>query len=182
MKFTVYRTDTGEIVKKGNCMPEDLALQAGEGEAVYQGHALNDTDWRIDLATLQPVSHTPQKSRDELIGEILKERERRFANGLNFEFGDARGTHRIGTTAADMAGWDDVTKLAAPYIAAGLSDTEIQIETDTGPATVTAAEWQRVLIAIGEFRQKIWSASFALQALDTIPQNVTDDQFWPAAG
>ena len=47
MLFTVYRPDTGDIVKSGTCLPEDLSLQAGEGEAVIAGEAIDDTKWRI---------------------------------------------------------------------------------------------------------------------------------------
>jgi hypothetical protein len=44
---------------------------------------------------------------------------------------------------------------------------------------VKAIEWQRVLVAAAAFRQPIWTASFALQAMETIPADVTDDRYWP---
>lgn len=47
MLFTLYRTDTGEILKKGHCLEGDLDLQAGDGEAVWPGEALDDEAWLI---------------------------------------------------------------------------------------------------------------------------------------
>jgi hypothetical protein len=44
---------------------------------------------------------------------------------------------------------------------------------------VTVPEWQEVLIAAGAFRQSIWQASFAIQAMDPLPADVTDDALWP---
>ncbi|MBC44158.1 MAG: hypothetical protein CML19_18225 [Pusillimonas sp.] len=114
---------------------------------------------------------------------VLQERQRRLALGFDYDFGDARGVHRIGTTDADMAGWDEVTKIAQALINGGFGSTTIDIVTDTGPATVTAVEWQSILIAAGQFRQPIWAASFALQALAAttgIPVDFTDDSYWTA--
>ncbi|HEY6032060.1 MAG TPA: hypothetical protein VIU44_15925 [Gaiellaceae bacterium] len=112
---------------------------------------------------------------------VQAERTRRLARGFNYTFpnGDPRGTVRIGTTETDMAGWDEVTKLAAAEIATGNASTEINILTDTGPVVVTAQEWQSVLIAAGNFRQPIWAASFALQAQSPIPASYADDSHWP---
>lgn len=37
MEFTVYRIDTGEILRTGTCQPSDLDMQAYDGEAVIEG-------------------------------------------------------------------------------------------------------------------------------------------------
>lgn len=110
---------------------------------------------------------------------MVTERERRLADGFDYDFGDARGVHHIGTTAADMQGWDEVTKLANAQLALGDTGTTIQILTETGPAGVTALEWQQVLIASAAARQPVWLGSFALQAMNPIPADYADnDAYW----
>lgn len=112
------------------------------------------------------------------ISDIAAERERRMALGFTFDFGDERGMHHIGTTAADMAGWSDVTTWAQAKIALGESSGVLQILTDTGPVTVTALEWQRIIVAATAFRQPLWAKSFVLMALDPIPANYASDSWW----
>lgn len=109
---------------------------------------------------------------------IIRERNRRLAGGFEYDFGDSRGVHRIGTTAADMVGWDEVSMAASALIATGQGQAPISIATDTGPCVVTALEWQQILLAATVFRQPIWLASFAIQEMGIIPADFTDDRFW----
>ncbi|WP_420408703.1 hypothetical protein [Hoeflea sp.] len=109
---------------------------------------------------------------------VIQERQRRLALGFDYDFGDARGVHHIGTTPADLAGWDEVTKFSQAALAIS-QDPDISIVTDTGPAIVTATEWQSILLAAAAHRQPIFAASFALQASDPIPANFADDTHWP---
>jgi hypothetical protein len=111
--------------------------------------------------------------------EVIAERARRFELGFDYDFGDARGVHHIGTTPEDLAGWDEVTTLSNALINLSNGSATIDIVTNTGPATVTATEWQSILIAAGTFRQPIWAASFVLQATDPIPVDFADDSYWP---
>lgn len=115
------------------------------------------------------------------VDDVIVERSRRLALGFDYDFGDARGIHHIGTTPQDMAGWDEVTKFAHAIINANDTATTIAIVTNTGPTQVTALEWNAILIAAGEFRQPIWQASFVLQTMDPIPEDYTDDSYWPPA-
>lgn len=109
--------------------------------------------------------------------DVAAERERRLALGFDCDFGDERGVHRIGTTPADMAGWQEVTTLAQARLARA-DETPIAIMSDTGPALVTPTEWMAVLEAAAAFRQPLWAKSFALQAQDPIPADYADDSYW----
>jgi hypothetical protein len=110
--------------------------------------------------------------------DVITERQRRLAAGFTYDFTDARGVHTIGTTEADMNGWDEVSKAASALVALGSPDQAISIVTDTGPCDVTAIEWQSVLVSAMQFRQPIFAASFVLQSSDPIPQDYTDDVNW----
>lgn len=107
---------------------------------------------------------------------VLAERSRRLGAGFDFDFNGK--IHRIGTTEADMRGWDEVSKLSNALINIGQPGFEINIVTDTGPVTITPMIWQTVLVAAAAFRQPIWAGSFALQALDKIPEDYTNDKYW----
>jgi hypothetical protein len=127
---------------------------------------------RIPVKNPVPVNTTPTPT------DVYAERDRRLALGFDYDFGDERGVHRIGTTKGDQEGWDEVTKLALSRNAAGSTDT-ITIMTDTGPAVVTPSDWLAVLEAAGAYRQPIWQASFVLQGMDPIPADYADGKHWP---
>ena len=110
------------------------------------------------------------------IAQITDERDRRLALGFSYDFGDARGVHYIGTTAADMKGWGEVSTYAGALLDSGDVATKISIVTDTGPCEVTAPEWRAIEISAAVFRQPIWARSFVLQAL--LPTDYTSDAHW----
>lgn len=109
---------------------------------------------------------------------VVQERERRLAAGFAFSFDDQRGEHVIGTTAEDMIGWGAVSTLAQAAINLGNPTAAISIVTNTGPVTITAMEWQKILVAAGAFQQPIWAASFRLQAERAIPSDYINDKYW----
>ena len=127
---------------------------------------------------LSLIDYTPPRSQEALLQLIEEERARRLSVGFNYNFGDERGVHRIGTTLADEVGWDKVTKLSMACILSGNPTATIQIVTNTGPVEITAAEWQQILIAVGAFQQPIYAVSFSLQQLDPIPQDVDKPEYW----
>lgn len=111
--------------------------------------------------------------------DVIAERSRRLAQGFDFDFGDVRGVHRIGTTAEDRAGWQEVTDATGAMIALGNGSATLLIVTDTGPVEITASEWQQILVAAAAARQPIWQASFVLQQMEPIPRGFASDGYWP---
>lgn len=113
--------------------------------------------------------------------QVISERDRRLSLGFVFDFGDYRGVHQIGTTDLDMKGWQEVTMASQAAVALGQPETKIAIVTNTGAVEITAVDWQKVLLAASQFRQPIWAASFAIQAMQTIPGDYADDRHWGGA-
>lgn len=112
------------------------------------------------------------------IDMVAAERNRRLAAGFNYDFGDARGVHHIGTTPADMDGWNEVTSYAGALRDAGDVTTQINIATNTGITHVTSAEWAAIELAAAQFRQPLWAKSFALMAQNPIPADYANDSYW----
>jgi hypothetical protein len=117
-------------------------------------------------------------SHEQMVARVVAERTRRLAFGFNYDFQDARGVHHIGTTPEDMTGWRDVIDYANALVDLGDVTTTIAIVTDTGPAQVTAPEWQAVMLQAAAVRQTLWAKSFALQAMNPIPSDFADDSHW----
>lgn len=115
-----------------------------------------------------------QRSR---IAAVAAERDRRLALPIAHDFGDARGVHLFGQTEQDLKGWDEVTKAADVIRRKGLPRA-IAIATETGRCEVTPDEWDDVLLAATDARQPIWQASFALAAMDPVPDDFADDRWW----
>ncbi|MEO9612646.1 MAG: hypothetical protein ABJG86_09665 [Nitratireductor sp.] len=133
----------------------------------------------IDLSQLVTAEDKQAASRALIVERILAERARRLAGGFDYDFGAPAGVHRIGTSEADLAGWREVTDVASALVATGDTTTTITIVTETGAVAVTGPEWQQVLIAAAAFRQPLWAAFFALQAMDPLPEDVDNDYWWP---
>lgn len=137
---------------------------------------------QFDVATGQQSSLpdvAPSFNPVPSVDDVTRERNRRLAAGFTFDFGDARGVHTFATTESDMRGWDEVTKGAQAAIALGAPGSQIDLVTETGPVTVSALEWQQILVAATAHRQPIWQASFLLQAMDPIPLDFADNSRWP---
>jgi hypothetical protein len=171
MLYTVYDLVTRETGAYGTTSTANFKLKAGEGEGVIEGN------WPNCLVDENGVPHPkPEDVPAISSGQVNTERDRRLALGFDYDFGDKRGVHHIGMTSRDLAGWDEVTKFAQALLNTGDEAGTITILTDTGPAEVTAAEWQQVMLAAAAMRQPIWAASFVLAAIEPIPADYRDDK------
>lgn len=149
-------------------------LVDGDGPALP---AIDQTT--LDAIDAQLAADAAAKTQADYIAAIVAERERRMALGFDYDFTDARGIHRIGTTDLDMKGWRAVDDLANAYSFAGNQAAVIDIVTDTGATQVTVAEWLGPMkLAFAAFGQPIWAASFALQAMPNTT-DCADNQYWP---
>ena len=148
--------------------------------AMQAGYLLkfDGDEWGYLPVTEPEIEPTPEPV--VTVAMLEAECDRRLALGFEYDFEDERGVHRIGTTEKDLKGWNEVTKVAQAGINIGMGNTlTIDIETDTAEASVTAIEWQHILLAAGQVRQPIFKAFFTLKALDPIPADYADDSYWP---
>lgn len=109
---------------------------------------------------------------------VIDERTRRMALGFVHDFQDSRGMHSIGTTPADMMGWNDVDKSVNAMALLGLMDQHFQIITNTGLVSITPIDWAKITLTATGFRTPIWLKSFALQAMTPIPADFANDVYW----
>lgn len=148
------------LIRGAERIVECVEAMTGEGPIEeVTGEAFDGEAWVVTRTR----SHPPLVESGAIKKEMIKaERERRLGLGFDYDFGDGRGVHRIGTTRQDLLGWDEVTDLANALRATGQTAATIDVMTDTGPCQVTPDEWSAIQIAAAAFRQPIWAASFAI--------------------
>lgn len=187
IEFTYFNPEDKTILWGGLAQDKDTLppLPAGyEHYRVALGINGNPEKHKVQIDVVENeekyslIDYTPLRTHEELLQAIENERGRRLAKGFIYDFKDGRGKHEIGTSVADEAGWDKVTKLSQAHILSGNPDAKIQIVTNTGPVEVTAMEWQLILIQAGAFQQPIYAVSFGLQTLDPLPQDVENPEYW----
>lgn len=171
-----YHPSRGYWEAFGAMTVEELLLTYPQGTVNIPLKPGEDFEWSgSQWVAVAPPTIVPT------IDDVARERERRLAFGFHYNFNDARGIHLIGTTDADMKGWREVTDAAQAEINLGNPNGPFTtIVTNTGPATITAMEWQAILRAAKVARDPFWQASFALEAMNPIPSDYAADSRWPA--
>lgn len=200
LRYTIFNIDTHEIVKRVSSNLSLLNLKPNEdwiegdfddrfvniAPGVYGDPTPEDPEGKVITPPTPYLKENPY-TQAELRKEIIKKRKLLQGVGFDFDFRtipggnpeDPRGIHHIGTTKEDLEGWDEVTKFASLMQSLGQQNTEIAIDTDTGPTTIQAWEWTFVLLASGQFRQPLWARASELSYLDPIPQDVvSNDAYW----
>lgn len=200
--FTIFATVDGLVHSEREYQKGDIIYRLSQipqtglpdGEAFIVGD-FNDANFRIVIPDGYYEPENPEDPYDpelvpypvpkdlpqhDLARMIVRERKRRLGLGFDYDFGDERGVHHIGTTDDDMKGWRDVDTMAFKAMARGDPGKIIYIATDTGPTWVTASEWLDILDFAEGVRQPLWTRSFELQALaPNIPQDIeTNPSHW----
>lgn len=192
MHLTVIFDDS-RIIVDGEAytveLAPDIALWAIQWDGVsghceYRDPAMPNTIFH-DESKIQPYLDLWQAAHVAATGplppvkeDVIVERNRRLEAGFDHDFKDPRGVHRIGTTKADLEGWNEVDKLAGLIRRGAVPENAITISTDTGPATITTEEWDQIQAEAHAFRQPIWHASFTLQDMTPIPSDYDHDSYW----
>lgn len=188
----VHGAKEGDVFKPSPLETLTSSIEGEEGEIIETYEMLVSEERNFGELRLLPrfgvggAANTNEVHSDHVLttfavhaSAVAAERDRRLAGGFEFDFEDARGVHRIGTTPQDMQGWAEVTTASQAALALGQPNEPLAIVTDTGPVSITALEWQKILMAATRFRQPIWAAAFALQAMAPIPADFENDGYWP---
>lgn len=175
--YTIHRIDDGTVLCSGDVAQQDYI--PSYDPAIYTvtwGVEANPETEKIENGVAVPFLN---RDTDTLLSEIIRQRKIRLAVGFDYDFGDDRGVHHIGTTEDDMQSWGEVNTWAFKEVARGRGAVSTKtILSDTGPALVTASEWLDILDAAEAFRQPLFTASFILQAMNPIPQDVDNEVYW----
>lgn len=166
----------GDTIRWWSSYLSDWSYDSPQVEKITKIESIEELDWVLRNFNL--------KSPLIKAIDVHAERDRRLAEGFDFDFGDERGVHRIRTSSADMLGWNEVIQLAQAQLNLKAADPEfemqpITIATGTGVTQVTPVEWQYVMLGASAFRQPIWGASFILESMDPIPTDYANDIHWP---
>lgn len=197
-KIYSYHPDTGAFLSEGLADPSPLdAPDPDTGEYVWliPNNATTiappmPMDGNVRIFRNGAWGYIKPNAPDDIaeephgpsIDDVAAERDMRLSMDIVYDFGDddPRGKQYFGMTPADRKGWDVVTQLANALVLSGNPNAQIGVRTNTGPISVTAAEWQAVLIHAGIVQQPFYQASFALQDMwPNIPADYRDDSYWP---
>ncbi len=110
-----------------------------------------------------PAPAPEPPTAEDLRRAVEAARDRRLAVGFDYDFADARGVHRFGTTAADRRGWAEVKAISDAALAAGQPDLSIDVRTDSGAVTLRADEWPAIQLAAAQAFQPVWQASWTVK-------------------
>lgn len=172
---TIYSIDKDSIFSGG-------VLEIGPKGGRPKGWATAETpppdgiaQWNGNGWTVLDQRPTPPAPT---VSDVRTERDRRLAAGFDYDFEDARGVHTLATTPSDMDKWQEVTDNANALVNLNRGSETINILTETGLVSVTAIEWQSILVGASQFRQPVYQVYFTLKASDPIPADYTDDAHW----
>jgi hypothetical protein len=127
-------------------------------------------------STITSIEDTPAVSTLDVMAEC----DRRLANSyMDYMF--ELGSQRLDISTDALRGWSEITELALCYNALGSTKNLVIYPENQIKVSITAQEWLDVVIKVREFRQAIWTDSFALQAMTPIPTDFFDDKYWPGA-
>ena len=172
--FTLYEAATGLIRCSGDCPTENELPEKPEGCEFLFGVAGNPETQQVG-ETGALVPWTRPLEPEELSAAINLERDRRIAAGRVFDGIHVTGRDRdqlillaLKDTACDLKA-AGITDAIIPFrdgqdVERMLTADEIINLADAGKAYVTA----------------VYQASWALKAMDPIPQDIINDQYWPS--
>jgi hypothetical protein len=185
MNIVVYRPEEGGAPFK---LLTGYTLEAAASFvfAEYgEGYLCHETEHRIDAdverldLTADPiviVSYVRTKSPEELQAEINRERDRRIAAGVTLNGISVTGSDK------DRANLSDLAFAAQLRIASGDATTvTVFRDGDNIDHSLTPAELLTLWQQSAAYVSNLYAASWALKALDPIPQDISNPLYWPGA-
>lgn len=174
VKCTVWWAETGEPYTL--CRAVENKLDPGEDKRVWWGGHIDPVTHKFDIETgLPTLRDAPMEvPQDDLYVEVNRERKSRIEVGKDFD--------GIWVTGSDR---DQINLLALKDTARDLQAAGIDaaiIPFRDGNNTehmLTAGQIIDLANAGKAYVSAIYQASWALKAMDPIPQDVNADEWWP---
>lgn len=182
-EYTVWEQATGKITRSGSA--SDTAIQAREGEKVYEGEALDDMRWRFDVATELPVEYVYLPTVEEYNNLINLERDRRIEKGKTFSGIYVTGKEKDGINLTNLA-VGALTRLTADKFlepTPTVRKAELVTKFRDGHNVHHDLVQDQMLNLWGNaslYVESIYKASWAIKAMDPVPPDYMDDKYWPS--
>ena len=172
MKYTLFEAATGQIIGDGDCA--DPSGFEAEGVTVHLGERYSCDTHAFDLGTGLPFEKT-SKDQDELRRDIHRERDRRIVDGKAFGGIWVTGRDQDITNLTNLALGAQLRLTGGDNITVITFRDGNNVDHDLVPSQVLDL-WMAASAQVSA----IYAASWALKAMDPIPQDITNDQYWPS--
>lgn len=167
--------DTDPLEPSRHILPHNATFTPPPKEKEGHVRIFRNNKW-VSVPLSEELDPDQPVSEKDLLNRQL---EHRLSLGLEYDFKDGRGVHHIGTSPQDMDRWlKEVSPYAQSFLNVDQPEGTLNIRTHTGYVSITAQEWQNVLMAIGEYRQSVYKQYFKIKDMDPPPEDVTDDTLW----
>lgn len=173
MKYTVYETATGNIVKWGECPDEDIDAQADPAtQRVWEGDAFSDATH--SFVGGKPVEVPSAKSRADIDTAVNDERARRILVGTVIN-----GVYVTG----DKQTADNLRSLAFKAERRQRDGDDTQIVYRDGVNALhllTPTEFMAVYDEADAYVEEAYFKSWQIKAMQPPPADIASDALWPA--
>jgi hypothetical protein len=170
-EYTLWDTATGEILEVGSSsVPQN---RAGDGQAVHIGAQLSADFFRFNVETGEPYEFVRQLTQQELTVAINRERGRRIEAGKVIDGVYVTGRDEDARNLTNLALAAQMRLAAGDTSTATLFRDGNNVDHELTPPQVLAL-WQQSAAYVSA----LYAASWALKAMDPIPQNVAANEYW----
>jgi hypothetical protein len=171
VKFTVWETATGTILRSGFSFDPNV----NDGETLFLGEAYSADCYRFDPATFEPIAAVRQLTQQELAVEINRERGRRIEAGTMVNGVQVTGRDEDIRNLTNLALGAQLRLAAGDSTTVTLFRDGANVDHEFTPAQLIAL-WQQS----SAYVSALYSASWVLKAMEPIPSDVSNDEYWPA--
>lgn len=170
--YTKWRLSDGEIIESGVSQNPN----AGDGEAIHIGAEFSPETHYFDPVAGDPIERaSPRPMSDvELQVEINRERTRRIEAGKVIDGVMVTGRDQDRANLSDLAFGAQLRMMAGDNSTVTLFRDGNNVDHELTPPQIISL-WQQSAAYVSA----LYAASWALKAMQPIPQDFQNDAYWP---